>query len=458
MCNRLSSCRAQVVQLPAFPVPTINVHQSIVRILYNFALLLLLILGSPWWLLRLVTSERFREGLRERFFGPRAAFVAGLSTRRKKKPRIWIHAVSVGEVLAISGLVRDLQRRAPEYVIVVSTTTRTGQKLAQERFGDERCFYFPLDFPWSVRAAFRGVCPSVLVLAESELWPNVLSQCSTRDVPVVVVNARVSDRSLPRYLKLGILWRPFLKLLKVVQAQTTEDARRLIAIGVPADRVTVGGNLKFDVRAPLDVRVVGLLRQALGSTKVLVCGSTLDGEEALLLAVWPAIVQAVPDTVMVLAPRHPERFEKVAGLLRGSNLSWTQRSSWIAEPSALAPGSTFLLDSMGELASLYALATVAFVGGSLVPAGGHNPLEPAHFGVPITTGPHYENFREIVELLIEQDAIRIVHAERLAQDLIELLQGADATLGKGAQRVFEEQAGATMRAADVILGLLGGSR
>ncbi len=427
-------------------------HQSIVRILYNFALLLLLVLGSPWWLFRLFTSERFREGLRERFSGPSAAFANGLPAR----PRVWIHAVSVGEVLAISGLVRELQSRLPDVGIVVSTTTRTGQKLARERFGRERCFYFPLDFPWSVRAAFDRVQPSALVLAESELWPNVLSRCAKSNVPVAVVNARVSDRSLPRYLKLGMLWRPFLKLLTVVQAQTPEDARRLIAIGVPEERVTVGGNLKFDVRAPLDAPIVELLGSVLrGSTKLLVCGSTLDGEEALLLAAWPRIVNAVPNAVMLLAPRHPKRFEKVAELLQASRTQWTKRSAWISSPAPLPAGSIFLLDSIGELASLYALAAVAFVGGSLVRAGGHNPLEPAQFGVPVATGPHYENFREIVQLLLDQDAIRIVHSPRLDQELLAMLQDEASTCGQNAQRVFAAQAGATGHATDAILKLLG---
>ena len=430
-------------------------HQSIVRILYNFALLLLLILGSPWWLFRLVTSDRFREGLGERFFGPSAAFIAGL----QRRPRIWIHAVSVGEVLAISGLVRELLSRVPDCGIVVSTTTRTGQKLARERFGADCCFYFPLDFPWSVRAAFDMVQPSVLVLAESELWPNILGYCASQKVPVAIVNARVSDRSLPRYLKLGILWRPFLKLLTVVQAQTPEDARRLAAIGVPVERVTVGGNLKFDVRAPLDTPVVELLRRKLGrSAKLLVCGSTLEGEEALLLAAWPRIVDVVPDAVMLLAPRHPERFEKVAALLQSSSMQWTRRSAWMAGPEPFAPGSIFLLDSIGELASLYALAAVAFVGGSLVEAGGHNPLEPAQFGVSIANGPHYENFRDIVQLLIDQDAIRIVHPQTLDRELVALLQDESHALGRNAQKVFEAQAGATKRAADAIVTLLGAGR
>lgn len=412
-------------------------------------------LGSPWWLFRYVTCDRFREGLVERFFGPSAAF----ASEPAAGPRIWIHAVSVGEVLAISGLVGELQRRAPQVSLVVSTTTRTGQKLAQERFGNiiERCFYFPLDFPWSVRAAFEKLKPSILVLAESELWPNVLSICREKNIPVVVVNARVSDRSLPRYLRLRALWRPFLQMLSQLLAQTEEDARRFRLIGVPAACVTVGGNLKFDVRAPQHAPVVDRLRGALrDGTKLLVCGSTLEGEESLLLEAWSAILKKTPNAVMLLAPRHPERFERVAELLQTSTFAWVRRSTWNANPSHIQAGSIFLLDSIGELASLYALAAVAFVGGSLVPGGGHNPLEPAQFGVPVATGPHYENFRDMVELLLAQDAIRIVHADSLEGELIALLRDESVAQesGQNARRIFEAQAGATRRAAEVILSVV----
>jgi 3-deoxy-D-manno-octulosonic-acid transferase len=409
----------------------------------------LLLLGSPWWLLRYVTSGRFREGLGERFFGPFLKLPAS--------PRIWIHAVSVGEVLAISGLVRELAVRLPEYFIVISTTTRTGQALAQERFGPEHCFYFPFDFPWSVRAAMARLRPAMLVLAESELWPNVLTACNRRNVPVVVVNARVSDRSFPRYMRLRPLWRPFLQMLSLVLAQSREDAWRLQEIGVPGDRISVGGNLKFDIRAPRNTPLSSLFLQHLPvQTKLVVCGSTLEGEEALLLAAWPKILAAEPDAIMLLAPRHPERFERVAALLEAAQVVWNRRSQWIADPTALTAGSIFLLDSIGELASLYALARVAFIGGSLVPSGGHNPLEAAQFAVPTTIGPHYENFRDIVDLLRARDAIKVLNPATFHSELATLLQDDHlaARMGRNAQQVFEAETGATSRAADAIVARL----
>ncbi len=306
-------------------------------------------------------------------------------------------------------------------------------------------------------STLRRIDPSILVLAESELWPNVLALCHRRHVPVVIVNARVSDRSLPRYLRLRPLWRPFLQLLSMVHAQTHEDAARLLRIGVPADRVVIGGNLKFDVQPPQDMPIKPLLAAQLApDARVFICGSTLDGEEVLLLSAWRAIVDRVPDAVLVLAPRHPERFEAVASLLAESSCSWIRRSQWVLVPQPIRPGSIFLLDSIGELATLYALACVAFVGGSLVPAGGHNPLEPAQFGVATTMGPNVDNFRAITRLLIASHALVIVEASTIVATISDLLLNRKqaAALGRSAQRVCEQQAGATSRAAAMIAGFL----
>ena len=427
--------------------------QALISILYNAALLLLLLLGLPWWLALILFKRKFREGLGQRLFGISKRVEQGLPSGR----RIWVHAVSVGEVLAISGLVQELAQRIPAYSIVISTTTKTGQQLARERFGAERCFYFPFDLPWSVATTLRRVAPAMLVLAESELWPNVLTLCHRRNMPVVIVNARVSDRSLPRYLKLRTLWRPFLQLLTLVFSQTKHDAERLKQIGVPAERIRVGGNLKFDVRPPGNVAITALLKQHLAAgAPLVVCGSTLDGEEAMLLAAWPEILGCVPQAVMLLAPRHPERFDAVASLLAASSHASVRRSSWMRRPEGIAAGSVFLLDSIGELASIYSLARVAFVGGSLVAAGGHNPLEPAQFGAAIVMGPHYENFRAIANLLIENDAMEIVERSNLAPSFLELLLNEkDVTeMGRSAKRICEQHAGATTRCADAIIGLL----
>jgi 3-deoxy-D-manno-octulosonic-acid transferase len=419
----------------------------VILLVYNIGLLLVLAVGAPVWLLR----RRWREGLRERL-GDGAARVGHALGGRQQ---VWVHAVSMGEVVAVSRLVEELDARLGRGSVAISTTTQTGQQLARDRFGAARCFYFPIDLPWVVRGAFRALGPRVLVLAESELWPNVLAECADRRMPVVVVNARVSDRSLPRYERLRRWWRPFLQMFTLVLAQSAEDARRFVAIGVPEDRVRVGGNLKYDVRPPRSTGLVEQLRTHLPSgAKVLVAGSTLEDEERVLLEAWPAICARTQNAVMVLAPRHPERFARVAALVRERQALLVERSSWRGEP--LAVGSVFLLDSIGELGSVYGLASLAFVGGSLVPAGGHNPLEPARFAVPVLMGPHSENFRDAVELLRGVDALRVVERAGVGEAIATLLADTNAAAAMGARgkEVFEKQAGATERAVDAVVRLL----
>ncbi len=423
---------------------------------YNFALLLALGLTAPWSLWRIATTDKYREGLRERL---------GKVPERLRKfaagaPVIWVHAVSVGEVLAVSRFVAELDREIPERKVLVSTTTRTGQALARQRFGTERVFYCPLDVPWATRAYFNALRPNLLILAETEFWPNLLNGCFRRSIPVAVVNARISDRSWPRYLRLRRLWRPLLSRLAVVLAQSALDAERLKAIGCRPEVVSVAGNLKFDVRAPQESEATRVLRELGADLRFLVAGSTLEGEEAALLAAWPRLLRADPQLAMVLAPRHPERFPAVAALLEASGISWALRSTWKERPveslGRLRGGQIVLLDTIGELASVYSLATVAFVGGSLVPAGGHNPLEPAQFAVPIVMGPHYTNFRAITEDLLAHDALRIVTPDQLAATLLDLLRDPPAAqaLGARARQVFEQQAGATARCLTAVKALL----
>ncbi len=418
-------------------------------VLYSFALAAALAVSFPWWLWKMATTHKYREGLAERL-GRVPAHLRGGS-----RPTIWIHAVSVGEVIAISGLVGELRSRVPGHRVVVSTTTLTGQRIARERFGVESVFYYPLDFAFAVRRYLRALRPEVFVLAETEFWPRMLWECRRNRIPVAVVNARISDRSFPRYLRLHFLWSRILSAVTVALAQTGEDASRLRAIGVPQQSVQVGGNLKFDVRVPARSGLVEELLRALpADAKVIVCGSTLEGEERFLVEAWPALTSAEPRLRMVLAPRHPERFEDVATLLQRSGVPWIRRSAWKAAPFEAA--SILLLDSIGELASVYSLAAVAFVGGSLVAAGGHNPLEAAQFGVPILMGPHYENFREIVARLKERRAIRIVDSAGLREALLDALRdgAASRAMGDRAREIFDAEAGATAKTLDAILALL----
>jgi 3-deoxy-D-manno-octulosonic-acid transferase len=295
------------------------------------------------------------------------------------------------------------------------------------------------------------------VLVETELWPNLLSACRRAAIPVAIVNGRISDRSLRRYLYLRSAWKKILAGVSIVLAQSEEDMKRMKAIGAPASRVSFAGNLKFDVRSAEPAAITTTLREKLApATRVLVCGSTLEGEEEILLDAFQQLLQTIPDCVMILAPRHPERFGRVAQMLKNRSQASVRRSNWMKRPAKIKPGTVILLDSIGELASVYALASVAFVGGSLVPAGGHNPLEPAQFAVPVVMGMHYANFRAIIDTLLQAEALKLATTETLVPMLENLLTDIDAanTLGVRALEVFHHQSGATGRAITALLGLL----
>jgi len=424
---------------------------------YNLALLVLLAAGLPWWIFRVLFTRKYREGVWARLgFVPRRLRRPAVS-----RPTIWLHAVSVGEVLAVSRLVAEFDRALPSYRLLISTTTRTGQALARERFGADRVFYCPLDLPWAIRAWLHALQPALLILAETEFWPNLLAGCRRRAIPLAVVNARISDRSWPRYRRLRNLWQPFLSELALVLAQTETDADRLRSIGCRPQRVSVAGNLKFDVRVAQEAEATRLLKARAAGARFLVAGSTLEGEESALLTAFHDLTISEPSLILVLAPRHPERFAAVASLVTAAGLPLIRRSEWKARaPESIAPltgGQVVLLDTIGELASVYSLAAVAFVGGSLVPAGGHNPLEPAQFGVPIVMGPHHANFRAVTQYLLARQALRIATREELRDVLFHLLydRSEASAMGRRARQAFEEQSGATARCVEAITALLG---
>jgi len=419
---------------------------------YSLLLLLAVVLAAPWWLLEMARHGKYRTGWRERL-----GIVPGRLVARVAPDTIWIHAVSVGEVLAVSRMVDELKARLPGWRVVISTTTDTGQKLARQRFGDGDVFYFPLDCAFAVRAYLRALRPRLLVLGESEFWPNLLHEARLSGAAVAVVNARVSDRSLPRYLRFRTLLGRVMQNVDVFLAQSEEDARRLVQIGAPEERVSVGGNLKFEVKPPakpdiLDPFAAAVKREKIGP--VLVAGSTLEGEETMLAGCFRQVAARYPNALLLLAPRHPERFEAAAAMLAASGLRWQRRSQWDRQ-QPLARG-VFLLDSIGELASLYQFADLAFVGGSLVPKGGHNVLEAAQFGVAIVVGPHTENFRDMISVFQRADALLVVTPESLTSVALGLLQNdAERTaLGRRALEVMERQQGATARTVAALLQLL----
>lgn len=415
-------------------------------IVYSLLLLCGLVLSLPWWLLQMLRSGKYRTGLTERL-----GMVAPRIAKTGRPGAIWLHAVSVGEVLAITQLVRRLLQAWPEKEIFVSTTTLTGQYLARGRFGEDKAFFLPVDLGFAIRPYLRLLQPSLLILAETEFWPNLLHLMKTRGAAIAVVNARVSDRSFPRYRRFRWFFARILQQIDLFLAQTEEDARRLVAIGAPADRVHVSGNLKFDVPPAAAGELTGDLRKAIPQgSPVIVCGSTAEGEEEILLHAFVDVLQQTPSAVMVLAPRHPERFDKVAGLISDFKIPFVRRSSW--NGSRPISGAIFLLDSVGELASVYALGDVAFVGGSLFPMGGHNILEPAQHSVAIVTGPYTFNFREIIRIFAAENALKVVTPQNLSQQMVELLQNEPARklLGSRAQDLFMRYAGATQKTLDAL--------
>jgi 3-deoxy-D-manno-octulosonic-acid transferase len=378
----------------------------------------------------------------------------------ESQPVVWMHAVSVGEVLAVSQLVERMRTALPGYRILVSTTTDTGQALARKRLGEENVIYLPMDFAFAIRPYLNVLRPELVVLAETEFWPNFLRLVSASGARTAVVNARISDRSLPRYRRFRWALRTMLMRIDVFLAQTEQDAERLRSIGAPADRVHISGNLKFDVANQTPPAIVDELRQSLARENagpILVCGSTVEDEEPPLLKAFQNLRVQHPRAVMVLAPRHPERFDDVAILVRQLGLQFARRSHWRGEPLG---GGILLLDSMGELGALYALADVAFVGGSLVPRGGHNIVEPAQHGVAIVVGNHTENFRDMIALFRSRDAVRIVEVAELPLVFMDLLSNEEERrgLGRRARETMRSQAGATARTLAALQGLLADHR
>ena len=422
------------------------------HLLYSAGLWLVLLVTLPYWLVKMLTTGKYRAGLAER--------LGRVPPRLLGTPAegcIWVHAVSVGEVLAVERLLNGLRSRYPDRRIVVSTTTAAGQKLARERHGEDNAFFFPLDLAFAIRSYLRALRPSLVVLAETEFWPNFLRLAKSEGARLAVVNARISDRSFPRYLQLRSLWKRLLGNIDVFLAQSEPDAKRLVEIGAPAERVRVAGNLKFDVSAPTAQPIVEMLRQGFarsGVADVIVCGSTVEGEEPLALDAFRSVLKARPASALVLAPRHPERFDAVAGLLMDSSLAFVRRSRMNGGENLA--GTVVLLDTIGELAGIYSLARVAFVGGSLVPRGGHNILEPAQYGVATLVGTHTENFRDIIQIFQQANAVRVIGPDSFTAELTHLLEDRSLRegLGRRAAEVFRSQSGATERTLAVLGELL----
>lgn len=366
---------------------------------YSLLLSVGLLFSAPYFLYQALAHGKYLEGLRQRL-GKLPSF--------SKNPTIWLHCVSVGETQAARPLVDRLRKEFPDHSLVVSTITRTGQKLARDVFAREAdsVFYFPFDWRWCVRRALRAVNPSVVLLMETELWPNFLRECSTREIPVALVNGRISRQSYRRYAWIKVFLRRVLESLSIAVMQSEADAQRLQNLGMHSDRIRTAGNLKFDARAvPSAGEKTAEIRDRFGlnsAAPLILAASTHAPEERIILESFKQL-RATQLARLMLAPRHPERFAEVASLIQSSGLSWARRTN--ASAGSDVDAAVLLLDTIGELPSTYALASVVFVGGSIVDRGGHNVLEPAAASVPVVTGAHTHNFHAIVDLLNEAGAI-----------------------------------------------------
>jgi 3-deoxy-D-manno-octulosonic-acid transferase len=414
--------------------------------LYSLLLFIVFALYAPWYYVRTRFFRRDRVYFRERL-------ALGFRPEEGDAPGIWIHAVSVGEVLSLQNFIRELKRRHPEWRLFLSTLTSAGFHVAREKVRDvDRIFFVPLDFRKPVRRVLEALRPRVLVLAESEFWPNLLREAARFGSRVLVVNGRISQTSFKRYAELKPMARRILAPVSRFLVQTDLDRERLVDLGIPPAAVEVAGNLKAEVRLPdLGAQELRLLRRGLGladDRPVLVAGSTRKGEEERLLRAFAASRRARPDLVLVLAPRQVGRAEDIARLARDLGLRTVRRTE-VAAGGAADEWEVLVLDTLGELAHCYALAAVAFIGGSLVPWGGHNILEPAFYRKPIFFGPHMKNFAALAGAFLKAEAARVVRTdEDLAAMFLEAGENKLAAMGERARSVLDSLAGATDRAIE----------
>jgi 3-deoxy-D-manno-octulosonic-acid transferase len=428
-----------------------------VYLLYSVATLIVLVALSPYFVYQALRHKKYVGSLGQRLgYLPVALNLDG-------EPSIWIHAVSVGEVLSTRPIVEELRKRYPHLRLFLSTTTRSGQQLARRSITDvDGIFYFPFDWPFTVRRTLAIVKPKLFVMVENEIWPMLLRECRRRGIKTVVVNGRISARSFPRYRLIRPLFKRVLADIDRFCVQGEETAGRLAALGADRARITITGSLKFDAldTTPLPgrgpARVLRFFRMSPGRP-VFIAGSTMRGEDEAVIRAFNR-VRTTPggaNALLVVAARHPERFDEVERLCRAEGLSTIRRSELPidAEPRSDA----VILDTIGELAHLYQIATAVFVGGSLIPAGGHNILEPALYGKAIVVGPHMENFKEIAETFLANRAAIQVHNARELESVIVNLMGDPvrrARLGAAARALIDANRGAKDRTLAVITDLL----
>jgi len=371
-----------------------------------------------------------------------------------KRP-IWLHAVSVGEVLSSRPLLERIRRAYPDKQIVISTITSTGNKIAQGLTKDsDFVFYLPLDLSFIIKKIIKRINPVICIIMETEIWPNLICGLNQEGIPILVANARISDKSYGKYRLMRFIFKPILNKINAFCAQTATDAQRLISLGVEKNKVKITGNMKFDMAITQVKKIDYTDLLNLGQDdKLWVCGSTHPGEEEIILEVYKKILPEFPGLKLLIAPRHPERAQEVAELVNKNNF----KPVFISQPQIPAPKTIFILDTVGQLSSLYALADVVFVGGSLVKIGGHNVIEPAYFKKAVISGPYTHNFKDIMDCFLSKGSLIVAKNGQELQNNLRLLlkdSAARIALGEKAYQLIQEQQGAADRDLEEIKALL----
>jgi 3-deoxy-D-manno-octulosonic-acid transferase len=417
-------------------------------ILYNLLLVLLTIILFPCILFKLATVPKYRGGITQKLGRVRK----GVQKLLGEKRPIWVHAVSVGEVMAAHPLIRELKKKYPDRVLLLSTVTVTGNHTAKQRVPEaDAVFYFPFDYPWTVRRVIGMINPAIVLVAETELWPNFFRELRRQGIPAAVINGRISPRSYARYRRFRGFFSQVFENVASFCMQSEEDAVRIRDIGAAPDRVIVTGNLKFDQK------IVAVQQPPLligGGRSVITAGSTHRGEEAILLEIYTRLRKKYPDLVLIIAPRHPERFNEVCGLITNAGYECQRRTRLKGPVKDIV-----LLDTIGELRAFYSICDIAFVGGSLVKVGGHNLLEPAAMKKPVIFSRYMFNFKEISEAIIQAGGGALVRdKEELYLELDNLLSNKQraAEMGQKAHQVIAANSGATLRTIETIRKLIRG--
>jgi 3-deoxy-D-manno-octulosonic-acid transferase len=418
----------------------------------NAVYLAMLLLASPWVLWSAWRHGKYREGFAAKILG-------WVPTRESGRPCVWLHAVSVGEVNLLASTLRELASRRPDVECVISTTTKAGYELARQKYAEHTVFYCPLDFSWAASRAMRRIRPELLVLAELELWPNLIATAKSHGAKVAIINGRLSDKSFRGYSRFGLFVAKVLRKIDLIAAQNEETAARFRKLGASPAAVVSTGSLKFD-GAQTDrnngrTHELRSLAQFGDDDQVFLAGSTQDPEEAMAVRIFQELVMEFSGLKLVLVPRHPQRFDEVALMLDRAGLSWIRRSELTPNDSNKYP--VILVDTVGELGAWWGTATVGFVGGSFGNRGGQNMLEPAAYGVATCFGPNTWNFRDIVAQLLKADGAEVVNSEADFAEFVRrvLEDPAWATeLGQSARQIVVSQQGATGRTVSLLLPLL----